>query len=361
MDLDLKKRLLFEKPMIKADKPVMWVHCASVGEYNTFSPIMRELKDKFFILLTYFSPRAKEFLLRLKGSGKGAFDEVFPLPLDLPFVVSRFAGYVRPVALIVVERELWYFLLSVPECKKILVNAQVKGGFRESLMLRKFDLILTREDPPDTLPNALRCGNLKIIQEVEDREINLPMREGCKLIVAGSTREGEEEIVLDAFLEVRSKEDALLVIAPRHISRSREILELAKRKGLNAVLRSELEGDGWDVLILDGLGELRSFYRICDVAIVGGTFVNVGGHNIIEPAYYCKPVIYGPYTHKVEDLRRIIEPMNLGFKTERESLGYRIIDLLRNPPPVRGDLKAEAQKVKRCYLEHILSELEEFL
>ena len=361
MDLDLKKRLLFEKPLIKTDKPVVWVHCASVGEYNTFSPIMKELKDKFFLFLTYFSPRAKEFLLRLKGSGKGAFDEVFPLPLDLPFLVSGLVRSVKPIALIVVERELWFFMLSVPKCKKVLVNARVKGGLWENIMFRKFDLILTRDDPPKTLSNVMRCGNLKIIQEVGDQEIDLPVRKGSKLIVAGSTREGEEEIVLDAFMEVRREEYALLVIAPRHISRSGEILALAKKRRLTAVLRSELEGDGWDVLILDRLGELRGFYRICDVAIVGGTFVEVGGHNIIEPAYYGKPVIYGPYTHKVEDLRRIIEPMNLGFRTEKEFLAGRIIDLLRNPPPVRGDLRAEAQKVKRCYLEHLLSELEEFL
>ena len=361
MDLDLKKRLLLEKPSFETDKPVVWVHCASVGEYNTFSPIMKEIRKNFFVLLTYFSPRAKEFLAGLRSSGKGEFDEVFPLPFDLPHLISRFVKTVNPVALIIVERELWYFLISVPECRKILVNARVKGGCMERLLLKKFDLILTRGDPPGNLDNAFRCGNLKVVQEIEDGGIYLPLREGFKLIVAGSTREGEEELILDSFMKVREKEKVLLAVAPRHISRSGDLLRLAEDRGLKAVLRSELEGEDWDVLILDRLGELRGFYRISDLAIVGGTFVNVGGHNIIEPAYYGKRVIYGPYTHKVEDLREIIEPMNLGFKTDKDSLAEMILRLLRNPPPVKGDLITEGKKVKECYLKYILSELEEFL
>ena len=139
MGFNLLKRLF---PRVKAEftKPLLWVHCASVGEFNTFLPLLKELRKDYSIALTYFSPRAEDFL----RSRSQYWELLHPLPLDLPFSLRRFERQLSPKALIVVERELWPCLVGCTRTKKILVNAYAKGRGIERLLARRFDLILTR-------------------------------------------------------------------------------------------------------------------------------------------------------------------------------------------------------------------------
>jgi 3-deoxy-D-manno-octulosonic-acid transferase len=362
MSFCLKKRLLLDISVDTLPDSPLWVHCASVGEFNTFKPILKELKKKHSVVLTYFSPRAKEYMEK----NSDLYDAILPLPLDIPFLIRKFEKILKPKALIVVERELWPFLLKVTRVKKILINAYARGGFLEKFLIKEFSLIIARSEGDKALferegaRKVVSCGNLKLVQEEIVKPAELDTENNFRLFVAGSTREGEEEIVLDAFLKLREKYPLKLVIAPRHMDRVGEVERLLGERRISFTKRSSMK-EKWDVLILDTLGELKAFYSIADVTFVGGTFSPVGGHNILEPAYLGKPVLFGPNTQKVRDLEEIIISKGYGFKVgSAEELSRKLEEILEKGFRPSEDLKDYARKVKECYLKHLSAELEQF-
>jgi len=360
MSLKLRERLLLKRPLPAGSGRSLWIHCASVGEFNTVKPLIRRLRERFSIVLTYFSPRAEDYLRRAEG----VYDVLFPLPLDLPPLVRRFEESVKPAALLIMERELWFSLIRFTRCRKILLNAYAKKGVMERLLARHYSLIIARteRDQRAFVEQGARkvvvCGNLKLVRE-EDviRPAEIPRRQG-KIMIAGSTHEGEEELILRIFGKLRRKYPLRLIIAPRHISRAERVKELADSFGFSSVLRSR-GGAEWDVLVLDTLGELRSFYLLGDVAFVGGTFTRVGGHNLLEPAFAGKPVIFGPHTHKVRDLESLVVEKGFGFRANSEEEFLSIADRLLSGGFSPGeDLRELSRRTEECYLKHILSELE---
>lgn len=360
MKWELRKRLLLEPPDLKGITDPLWVHCASVGEFNTLKPILQELKRRFPIVLTYFSSKASDYL----KAQKGFYDILFPLPLDLPFLIRKFEKLVKPKALIVAEREMWISLISFTRCRKILVNAYARGGLLEKFLVPKFDLIIARTEKDREIflregaKGVITCGNLKLVREGEVEPPAIKIEEGFKVIVAGSTHKGEEKIVLRAFTELKEFFPIKLIIAPRHISRSAEVKREAEEFGLEVSLRSE-DKDTWDVLIVDTLGELRGFYCLGEVAFVGGTFVPIGGHNLLEPAFCGKPVLFGPHTEKVKDLEEILSKAGYGFRVgSYEELKDTLLNLLKAGFSPKEDIKGLSEKVEECYLKNLLRELE---
>ncbi|MCS7261812.1 MAG: 3-deoxy-D-manno-octulosonic acid transferase [Aquificaceae bacterium] len=342
---------------MEKERGKVWVHLASVGEFNTARPILRELYSRHHVVLTYFSFRAKEYLKSQQG--KGYFHELYRLPPDVPLLMKFFEKKVEPEAILIFERELWPSLLLFTRAPKVWLNAYAKGRFLESFLSRRFCLIVARrEEDAETFRRyscrkVLTCGNLKFALE-EPSPTHLKV-EGSKLVVAGSTHPGEEELLLEAFRKLRVEfPDLRLIVAPRHVSRATQVAELFK--AFRVSLRSKEEED-WDVLVVDTLGELFSLYAHARVAVVGGTFVPVGGHNLLEPAYFGKPVLYGPYTHKVEDLRSFVESRSMGFCVRDPSELYeRLHGLLAEEFLTEFSLKEHSQEVLRCYLRA----LEEF-
>ncbi len=360
MDFDLRKRLLLQKPEPEGFSNILWVHCSSVGEFNTVKPLLKPLRERFSVLLTYFSPRSKAYLEKRRDH----FDLLFPLPIDLPWIVRKFEETVKPSALIILERELWPSLLTFTRVKKVLINAYARGGLLEKLLVKKYSLIIARkeEDKEEFIRRGARkvtvCGNLKLAGFPE-KELKKPVKaHGEKLFVAGSTHRGEEEIVLGALAGLIKTGDLKLVLAPRHISRAEEVLEVAQRHGLKASRWSKAEPE-WEVLVVDTLGDLMSFYSVCDIAFVGGTLVPVGGHNLLEPAFFDKPVLFGPHTEKVTDLEELLIHSGLGFMVSGER---EILDTVNKVTagfnPGKKSLREIGMSVKDCYLKNILSELE---
>lgn len=342
---------------MESEKDKLWVHTASVGEFNTLKPILKELKRDYHITLTYFSFRAKSYLAGMKAY----YDELHRLPLDTPFHVRRFEKRVKPKAILVMEREFWPSFLTFTKARKALLNAYAKGGAIERFFSKRFELILarTKEDQERFrsyhVKKVVACGNLKFVLE-EPPSVDLePVP--SPLMVAGSTHPGEEELILQAFKRLREEfKDLRLIVAPRHVSRSTQVLELFK--DFKAVLRSSKERE-WDVMVLDTLGELFSVYRHASLAFVGGTFVKVGGHNLLEPAYFSKPVLYGPYTHKVKDLKEFVERAGLGFEVRSvEEFTNKARELIKEKPKALIDIKEHAIRVKSCYLENLRKFLE---
>ncbi|MCX8077015.1 MAG: 3-deoxy-D-manno-octulosonic acid transferase [Aquificaceae bacterium] len=343
-----------------SEKGRLWFHVASVGEFNTAKPLLKRLYPTYHITLTYFSFRAKEYLSSQRG--KGYFHQLYRVPPDLPPWVLSFEKRVNPDLILVMERELWPSLLLFTKKPKIWINAYAKGGLFERLLSKRLSLIIARED---TDAEAFRaygcgevhaCGNLKFVLE-RPPTVELDIQNEL-IIVAGSTHEGEEELLRDVFDRVKREfKNLKLIVAPRHLSRVKEVATLFE--GFKVSFRKGGDSD-WDVLIVDTLGELFSLYAFGKATVVGGTFVPVGGHNLLEPAYFGKPVLYGPYTHKVEDLRRFLEQKGLGFCVKDKEELYQSLRgiLTKDESQEVFSLKAYSQKVLDCYLSHLRKWLE---
>ncbi|MDW8033175.1 MAG: glycosyltransferase N-terminal domain-containing protein [Aquificaceae bacterium] len=345
-----------------SEKGRLWFHTASVGEFNTAKPLLRRLFMDYHITLTYFSFRAREYLRSQQGLGY--FHDLYRLPPDLPPLVSSFERRVKPDAIFIMERELWPSLLLFTKAPKVWLNAYAKGGLLERWLSRKFSLIVAREEKSARVLSSygcngvLSCGNLKFVLE-EPPPLKLRVEEH-ELLIAGSTHRGEEVLIGEAFRKLKREfKNLRLVVAPRHVSRAREVGELFK--DFRVSFRSE-EEEGWEVLVVDTLGELFSLYALARVAFVGGTLLPVGGHNLLEPAYFGKPVLYGPYTHKVEDIRGFLEERSLGFCIrDAEELYQKARSLLRGEVRVEPfSMREYSERTLNCYLSILRSKLPSF-
>jgi 3-deoxy-D-manno-octulosonic-acid transferase len=179
----------------------------------------------------------------------------------------------------------------------------------------KFDI-----EPPDWNP---------IVRDALLKRFNMTADD--KILVAGSTHIGEEEIILDAFKRLKQEfSDLKLVLAPRHPERFDEVEKLILAEGLSVVKRSQQTAvNSKDVILLDTIGELCNFYSISTVAFVGGTLVDIGGHNLLEPAFYKKPVVYGPHLKSYREMAEMLEARGGGIRVGgRDELFERIRELL---------------------------------
>jgi 3-deoxy-D-manno-octulosonic-acid transferase len=187
--------------------------------------------------------------------------------------------------------------------------------------------------PPDRVAVT---GNLKHDRPAEAPAI--PVGEGGPVWIAGSTRPNEEEICLDAFEQARRRVPALrLVLAPRHLDRVGEVIELLRARGLPAVRRSALGMAGWTaadapILVLDTLGELAGLYAVAAVAFVGGTLAPHGGHNLVEPARAGVPVLFGPHVENVIDAALVLERGGGGRRVaDGDALARAVEDAVLDP------------------------------
>jgi len=252
-------------------------------------------------------------------------DSVFFIPLDFAFTVKRVFRALNPQLLVLAESEFWPNLLRIAKRKcraTLLINGRISlRSFKSYRRLKPlslkvlenidFFLVQTEQDKEriEDLgidPKRIKvAGNLKAEvslpslgrEEIQALRKNFGIPEFKKIIVAGSTHKGEEEIILEAFGEARKeKGDLMLIIAPRHPERAGEVEKISVNLGLNVVRRTSAPPDQpWDVLVLDTIGELAHLYALADLTFVGGSLVAHGGQNFMEPAFYEKPVFLGPH------------------------------------------------------------------
>ncbi|OGD27260.1 MAG: hypothetical protein A2Y56_03135 [Candidatus Aminicenantes bacterium RBG_13_63_10] len=322
--LALAQRLGLGLPARAPGRVSLWMHAVSVGEVLSLQKLAREVKDRhpdWALHVSVLTQAGMEVARKKLASA----DRLFFAPLDFGWTARRFLRRFEPGLLILAESELWPNLLR--QARKsgrgvLLVNGRVsERSFHRYRRLRFFTgrlfgdialfLVQTEQDRERLIGSGARpervriSGNLKceitpgdIDPETLKRrreEISLPRSK--KLVVAGSTREGEETLLLEAFRESRrARTDVGLVLAPRHMDRVAEVEKACGERGLRARRRTEIrKGEEWDVLLLDTIGELSEFYALGDAAFVGGSLVPWGGHNLLEPAAYGKPIFFGPH------------------------------------------------------------------
>jgi 3-deoxy-D-manno-octulosonic-acid transferase len=309
----------------------IWIHAVSVGEVLAARPLVPALRERFPGHRIFLSTTTLTGNEVAKKSVRG-LDGLFFAPFDFPRPVRRALEVVNPSLLLLVETELWPNLIheaSRRGTRVALVNGRISPrSFPRYKRVRRFlasvlgeiDLFLMQGEahaeriremaaPPDRVRVT---GNLKFdaveTPRLPERLARLMNAGGATrpLWVAGSTVDGEEELVLSAFHRVRERvPQARLLVAPRHPERFAAVPGLIEAAGFRCLRRSALDPAAWtagEVLLLDTLGELAQLYALASVVFVGGSLVPSGGHNILEPAVAGKPVLVGPYMENFQEI-----------------------------------------------------------
>ncbi|WHZ25172.1 MAG: 3-deoxy-D-manno-octulosonic acid transferase [Nitrospira sp.] len=360
---------------------VMWIHAVSLGEVVAVAPLVRDLHRRYpearLVVSTVTETGREAVEQRLEGVAEHRY-----APLDFLWVVNRVIDRLRPRIYIFVETELWPNLLrslrrrNIPS---ILVNGRlstrsferqrlpvVRDFYRTMLNMIGCCLMQSERDVQRMVelgaePSLVRCtGNIKFDQPVPQTsaggaslsKTSLGLTENERLLVAGSTHPGEEEAIVAAY-QTLSQEfpDLLLILAPRHIERAGQVEQMVRARGLAVFRRSTggkepMAGTGPRVLILDTRGELALLYREAVAAFVGGTLVPVGGHNLLEPAVWGKPVLFGPHTDHCAEVAALLSDAKGGQVVQDEQdLAQVLRSLLRDPVAIRRMGEAAQQVV----------------
>ncbi|MFN7981886.1 MAG: 3-deoxy-D-manno-octulosonic acid transferase [Vicinamibacterales bacterium] len=333
----VKQRLGYLPIAFNVDnEPSIWIHAVSVGETLTVKALIADLRAQY--------PRLRLFLSTTTIAGQQVarknlqqVDGVFYFPFDWGFTVRRTLDIVRPRMFVMMETEIWPNLLR--ECrergiKTVVINGRISARsyprykmvrplFRRVLAdIDRFcmqsdesaqRIIDLGADPQRvTVTGSLKFDSLPAptpVSHGRPRELVLRyfrVAASRVVLVAGSTMKPEDSAVLRAFARIRSiSPGALLVIAPRQRERFDEVERLAKEEGFSVTRRSNLAIDSeprTDVVVLDTFGELAQVYQIATLVFVGGSLADYGGHNILEPAVFGKPIVFGPHMHNFREI-----------------------------------------------------------
>lgn len=360
------QRLFQDISTLKKNEQYIWIHCSSVGEINLIDALVKKLKDTFNqnILITVFTDTGYE--IAINKYSKDDRISILRFPLDDFFILKRIFNYINVSKVILVETEIWpnfidlgskyskVFIVngrisnkSFPRYKKISwiikpLFSKITGFFMQSQEDKNRIVFLGADES-----KVFVTGNLKFdisfetfsSQEMADLK-KLIDSDSKKIFVAGSTRQGEEPILIDVFKNLKN---TLLVIVPRHLERVNEIEILLKNSNLTYKKLTDLESspssERFQILIVDKMGVLRKFYSIADIVFVGGTLVNIGGHSLLEPLFYGKAPIFGPYLQNVKDISKDILNLNIGYKVTNKEDFFNTINLLEANPVSEDKIK----------------------
>ncbi len=311
----------FGRYKVRCDKPVIWLHTVSVGETRAAASLVRSLREQYpdhQILLTHTTPTGRSASEQLYG------DDVLRvyLPYDYPFAVKRFLHHFQPRVGILLETEIWFNLIHACHAQTLpllLLNARLSeksarkyARFPKLTRLGLHELFLIAaqtEDDATRLASLANhavpvMGNLKfdIVPPTAMLELGKQLRELFGLqrpvFLAASTREGEEELLLNA-LQHAEIGRLLVVIVPRHPQRFDEVTALVEKLQLRMQRRSTNIPISPDtqVVLGDSMGEMFAYYAACDIAFIGGSLLPFGGQNLIEACAVGKPVLIGTHTY----------------------------------------------------------------
>ncbi|HVB28503.1 MAG TPA: 3-deoxy-D-manno-octulosonic acid transferase [Terriglobia bacterium] len=396
-----RERLGKLPPGLRQEVPgAIWIHAVSVGETLAVAGLVKRLQQRY--------PERKIFLSSVTATGREAGEKKLPdvagrfyLPFDWKWAVRRVLRHIRPSLLVIVETELWPNLLrTVREsgCKTVMVNARVSDrsfpGYRLGRpfmrrVLRDVTRICTQ-----TATDAERfrqlgaradslvvTGNLKFdgrapefgkfgarIKEALAAENRTPV------LVAGSTMRGEEPLVLEAWQRIHARHPCgLMILAPRHPGRFDEVAELLKARQLSAIRRTNLPEDEYEIrrllsqteiLLLDTIGELAEMVGVADVVFVGGSLVPTGGHNVVEPAFWGKPILFGPHMNNFRDVASLFLGAGGAVQVANANgLADAVLRLLDHPDEARrlGERAQGVIQQQTGAATRILEQMEEWL
>lgn len=352
----------------------IWVHAVSVGEVLAAEPIIKEIQQRFpdrDIVVTSMTPTSSEQIRKRLG------DRVFHVyaPYDLPFMVQAFLRRVKPECLIIMETELWPNMIHQVmrrDCPVIIANARLSErsakGYRRlkpaiGWMLNDLSLVLCQYQN-----DASRFASLEIAKEkifvtgsvkfdldidqnhvTKAQHLSAQLPEDRQVWIAASTHEGEDELVLRVHDKLRNAfPGALLILVPRHPERFDSAFTLAKKNGFSVARRTESEQmpASTEVFVVDTMGELMDFYAASNIAVIGGSFVEIGGHNPIEPGALGVPILMGPHYFNFEAICQQLVAANGMEIVEDEQALLKALEYFFDKPE-------KAIEMGRCALQEV--------
>lgn len=378
-----RQRLGSIRPLHVANRPVVWLHCVSVGESQAARPLVNRLRSEFpghalvVSTITMTGQKLAREVFREQA------DAVIYFPFDFRWSVRRALSTVNPSLVLLMETELWPNFLRECHEKEIpvaLVNGRIsRQSFRRYNLLRSFvrrmlsslsvaimqadtdaERVLALGLSPDKLHVS---GNLKFdvpgvttSAQTEEIKTRFGLDSQAPLILAASTHAPEEKILLESFSSIRDHAGARLMIAPRHPERFSEVASLIQDSKLTWTRRTDQpkETDKTaKVILLDTIGELPSTYSLASIVFVGGSLIDKGGHNVLEPAAAGTCVVTGAHTHNFEAIVRLlngagalvqlpeIDPKSVGKELTR------VFTNLLQKPELRDQLATRAAEIVR--------------
>ncbi|MGL4358510.1 MAG: 3-deoxy-D-manno-octulosonic acid transferase [Cetobacterium sp.] len=352
--------------ILKKGEQYIWVHCSSVGEINLSDALIKKLKENFKdnILITVFTDTGYE--TALNKYSKDNRISILKFPLDDMFILKKIFNYIKVSKVILIETEIWPNLITLGNkiSKVYIINGRISNKSFPRYNKVKWILkplfskingfsMQSDEDKKRIISLGAEAtkvsvsGNLKF--DISFEEFNssektalkkLLKSNSRKIFVAGSTRDGEDSILIDIYKELKN---TLLVIVPRHLERVSEIETLLKDSTLSYKKLTDLENnpcsEEFQVLVVDKMGVLRKFYSIADITFVGGTLVDIGGHSLLEPLFYGKTPIFGSYLQNVKDISRDILTLGIGYKVHNKEEFLNAINLLETNPVSEDKIK----------------------
>ena len=331
-----KKLGFYSFKNLDKNKKTIVFHAVSVGETNALESLIKRTRQEFpdsNIILTTTTRTGQEIANKKL---KNTVTEITYFPYDFAFSVYSFLKQANPDVIFIAETEIWPDFVYISKKMNIpvyIINGRISPHsyngykkfsffFKPVLNLYKGILMQTQGDAQritdiGAKQDIVKCmGNLKfdITQNINAEETEKLIQElkPSKLIIAASTHKGEDEIILDAFLDTKKKmPDLKLMLAPRHPERYAQVEELIKSTGLSYGKRSS--GDSFeqkDIIMLDTMGELMKMFSICEFAFIGGSFSTTGGHNPLEANIWGKPVISGECVFNFKDIYTFLTKTN---------------------------------------------------
>ena len=336
----------------------IWIHAVSVGEVLAVTQLIDKLKKsypEYRILVSTTTDTGQKLASQRFGE-----ENVFYFPLDFPFAIRPYLQSLQPRLLLIAETEFWPNVLHLARsgANIAIVNARISDrslrGYRffRSLLarvLKDVSVFLAQTDadrqrlieigaPPDRVQVS---GNLKFdVAPPQPPPIIASLRSSFQnahagpILIAGSSMEGEEPLLLRAFEIVRGTHPrAVMILAPRHPQRFQTVVDLVTSLGLPAVRRSLWSGEdlAGAVLVLDSIGELAAIYALADLAFVGGSLVEYGGHNILEPAQYGVATLIGPHYENFRDMVNLFRATDAVRVVGPAELPLAFVELISNP------------------------------
>ncbi len=314
----------------------LWVHALSVGEVLSSIPLLEALKRKYPSRELVLSVKTATGLKIARQRLGGTIDYILPMPLDFWWASKRMIGTVQPALFIPVETDIWPGLITSLKrrgVKTMLVNARISPRAERSYARWRFFmkrvlgalevcLVQTEIDRQRILKGGIPADRIMVAGNIKFDRTQRSMTQSdrrrwralfglkdCTIWVAGSTHYPEELHILNVFGHLLHRFTGLaLIIAPREARRFDEVYELARGKGFNVIRRTDLPAkhNECSVIVLNTLGELGMMYGLADIAFVGGSLVKRGGHNLLEPAAFGIPVLFGPHTYNFATMAHLL-------------------------------------------------------
>lgn len=368
----LKQRLGFLPDFVSNGKPVIWVHCVSVGETNAARPLIDIIHNRYPNHRIVVSTTTKTGYDLATSVFLKRADLVFYNPFDIPFVVRRVMRRIKPNMILIMETEIWFNFLREANHNRThvaIVNGRLsEKSFRRyswvrGMMKRVFRyvdvaMMQSKEDGQRLVDLGMKhnkvkiTGNFKFDQKIDKSERTLTayfkerfgFNSVTPVIVAASTHSPEEKWILEAFKKIYLSgvpNLPRLILVPRHPERFDEVAGLIGQTGLSFVRRTaplSLEDELTDVLLLDSIGELRSIYPLADIVFVGGSLIPRGGQSILEPALAKKTIVTGNSMTNFEAVAKEFSARNAFVRLPQleealisDQLAAKFLELLQNP------------------------------